>query len=299
MSEPYRSGFIALIGRPNVGKSTLLNALIGQKVSITSQRPQTTRHRILGIKTTGSTQFVYIDTPGLHGAGKKAINQVMNKAATGSLEGVDCVALVITAKGWTDADEQVLDIVRAQRGRVILVINKIDRLPDRAALLPLIEASQAKFPFAEIVPISAQSGANLDELEKTIDQYLPLQPPLFPEEQVTDRSERFLAAELVREQVFRSLGEEVPYACTVQVDQFKREKGLLRVEAIIWVEKEGQKAILIGKAGGQLKGIGQRAREQMERTFGIKVYLGLWVKVREGWSDDVRALRSLGYGEDG
>lgn len=300
MTETHRSGLIALVGRPNVGKSTLLNALVGQKISITSPRPQTTRHRIFGIKSTPDVQFAYIDTPGLHRETAKAINQYMNRVAVGSLEGVDCIVMVVAAPGWREEDEQVLERVRERRGDapVILAINKIDRLPGRDAVLPLIADAQTRFEFAEIVPLSASDRVNVDELEHAIARYLPVQPPLFPEDQVSDRGDRFMAAELVREQVFRSLGAEVPYSTTVEIEQFKREKRLWRVSAVIWVEKEGQKAIVIGKGGERLKAIGRRAREEMERAFAGKVFLQLWVKVREGWSDDVRALRSWGYSEE-
>lgn len=301
MSEAYRSGLIALVGRPNVGKSTLLNALVGQKVSITSARPQTTRHRIFGIKSTADVQFVYVDTPGLHRETGKAINQYMNRVAVGSLEGVDCIVMVMAAPAWREEDGEVLARVRERRGQtpVVLAMNKMDRLPTRDVLLPLIADVQQRFAFAEIVPVSATRGTNVDELERAIAHYLPQQPPLFPEDQVSDRSDAFMAAELVREQVFRNLGAEVPYSTTVEIERFKREKRLWRVSAVIWVEKDGQKAIVIGKGGERLKVIGQRAREEMERAFGGKVFLQLWVKVREGWSDDVRALRSWGYTEEG
>lgn len=298
MTSSHRSGFVTLIGRPNAGKSTLLNVLVGQKVSITSRRPQTTRHRILGIKTTANAQIVYVDTPGVHQGGKRAIHQYMNRTAAGSIEGVDCIALVITTQGWRDEDEAALALARKQGAPVILVINKIDWLEDKAALLPLIEASRTKADFADIVPVSALKRVNIEDLERTLLRYLPEQPPLFPEEQVSDRSDRFMAAELVREQVFHSLGEELPYACSVEIEQFKQEKKRLRIDAVIWVEKEGQKGILIGKDGQRLKLIGQKARLEMERVFGTKVFLGLWVKVKEGWSDDARALKSLGYTED-
>lgn len=299
MTESFRSGLIAIIGRPNVGKSTLLNRLVGEKVSITSRRTQTTRHRILGIKTQPSAQLVFVDTPGLQTQQKTAMNQYMNKAARASLEGVDCVLLLIGARGWQPGDEYPLRCVsRDPHTPIILVINKIDELKDRGKLLPLIEASAAKAAFADIVPVSARTGDNIGDLEKVIVRHLPEQAAAFAPEQRTDRGERFLAAELVREQIFRGYGQEIPYATAVEIERFQHEKKLLRVEAAIWVEKEGQKAILIGKNGERLKDIGQRARIAMEKRFGVKVYLGLWVKVREGWSDDLRALRSLGYMEE-
>ncbi len=297
MPEAYRSGFIALIGRPNVGKSMLLNRLVGRKISITSRRAQTTRQRILGIKTHERAQFIYIDTPGLHAQGNKTINRYMNRAASSSMEGVDCLALIITARGWTREDKFVLNAVKRHTCPVILIINKIDLCANRDALLPLIEESGKQMEFAEIIPLSAKTGLNVTELEATILRYLPQQPALFPAEQISDRSESFMAAELVREQIFRGLGQELPYVSAVQVEQFRREARLIRIEAVIWVEKQNQKAIIIGKQGERLKSIGQHARLQMEKLFGSKVYLSLWVKVRAGWSDDARMLDSLGYGE--
>ena len=291
----HHSGLVTLIGRPNVGKSTLVNRLVGAKISITSRRPQTTRHRILGIKTDAASQIVYVDTPGLQGARVSGMDRYMGRITSGSIEGVDVLALVVNADGWRPEDEPALALTRASRSPAILVINKVDLLDDRAQLLPLIESCATKADFADIVPVSARTRSNLDELERAIRRHLPEQPPIYPADQLTDRSERFLAGELVREQVFNAYGQEVPYASTVQVEQFKRSKGKLRVEAVIWVEKEGQKAILIGKNGARLKEVGTRARRAMEQFFGGHVYLGLWVKVREGWSDDAAALRRFGY----
>jgi len=295
----YRCGRVTLVGRPNVGKSTLLNRLVGAKVSITSPRPQTTRQRLLGIKTTNAVQIVYVDTPGLHPSqGGGQLSQHMNRAARTSLDGVDAIVLVVTSAGWTDADEYPLKLAAAAGLPVILAINMIDLLEDRASLLPLIELSAKKFSFTEIVPMSARRDENVDALERALIKLLPLQPPMYPEDQLTDCSERFLAAELVREQVFRGFSQEIPYAVAVQIEKFKREKGTLRIAATIWVEKEGQKAILIGKGGEQMKTTGTRARLAMQKTFGGKVHLELWVKVRKHWSDDVRALKTLGYETD-
>lgn len=299
MTEPFRSGFVAIIGRPNAGKSTLLNRLVGQKVSITSHRAQTTRHRILGIHTTDRAQVIYVDTPGVHrGEGGRQLNRLMNRAASTSLEGVDAVVLVITADGWSERDEPALALARRARCPVILVINKVDKLDNRERLLPLIEASQKLFAFATIVPLAARSGDNVAALEQTILHLLPEHAAHFEAEQITDRSERFLAAEFVREQVFRSFGQEVPYAAAVEIAEFREEPKHLHIEAVIWVEKEGQKAILIGKGGAGLKEIGRRARLEMQKAFHRKVWLGLWVKVREGWADDLRALSSLGYSKE-
>lgn len=293
-----RSGLVTLAGRPNVGKSTLLNRLVGRKISITSPRAQTTRHRLLGIKTTELAQIVYVDTPGLHADNKGMMNRRMNRVADASLQGVDCIVLLIAASGWARADEYPLQRVTRQGIPVILAINKLDLLKDRAQLLPLMEASSRKAEFAEIVPVSARTGANTDDLENAILRYLPQQPFLYPADRVSDRGERFLASELIREQIFRGFQQEVPYATAVSVEQFRRTKGALHVEATIWVEKEGQKPILIGKDGQRLKTVGSRARLAMQKLFGTRVHLHLWVKVREGWSDSERALRSLGYADE-
>jgi len=299
MSEKNtRCGLVTIIGRPNVGKSTLLNRLVGEKISITSSRAQTTRHRLLGIKTTENAQIVYVDTPGLHTDNKSMMNRQMNRVATASLQGVDCIVLMIAASGWVDTDEYPLHLVAKQGIPVILAINKIDQMKDRRQLLPFIEQSKNKMPFAAIVPLSARTGTNVEDLERAILEYLPHQPLIYPADQITDRSERFLAAELIREQIFRGFQQEVPYATAVSIDQFKRVKRTLHIEATIWVEKEGQKPILIGKSGERLKTVGSRARLAMQKLFAAKVHLNLWVKVREGWSDNERALRSLGYTEE-
>lgn len=293
-----RSGLVTLAGRPNVGKSTLLNRLVGQKISITSSRAQTTRHRLLGIKTSEQAQIVYVDTPGLHKHNKGVMNRHMNRVAGASLQGVDCIVMLIAASGWTKEDEYPLQLVTEQGIPVILVINKLDLLKDRARLLPLMEISNQKAGFAEIVPVSARTGANADDLEKAILKHLPQQPFLYPADQLSDRGERFLASELIREQIFRGFQQEVPYATAVSIEQFRRTKGALHIEATIWVEREGQKPILIGKDGQRLKTVGSRARLAMQKLFGAKVHLRLWVKVREGWSDSEHALHSLGYTDE-
>ena len=298
MSERgHRCGLVAVIGRPNVGKSTLVNRLVGQKVSIVSPRPQTTRTRALGIRSDADAQIVYVDTPGLHTGETNLLSRYMNRAARGSLEDADCVLMLIAASGWTEEDNHVLATVRKRSGPVILVINKIDRLKTRNALLPLMDQASTYMQFAEIVPASAATGENLTDLEKSIVQYLPEQPALFPEHQTTDQGERFVAAELVREQVFRALKQEVPYAIAVGVESFKHMGRLLQVEAVIWVAKSSQKGIVIGRAGERLKLIGTRAREEMEKLFKSKVHLELWVRVREDWADSESLLRNLHYGE--
>lgn len=299
MSDGFRCGLVAIVGRPNVGKSTLLNRLVGQKVSITSRRPQTTRHRVLGIRTREKAQLIFVDTPGLHRdeTGRR-LGRIMNRTARASLEGIDVVAVVVTADGWRAEDEPALALARGSGRPVVLVINKCDRLESRDLLLPLIEESARRMPFAAVVPVSARTGDNLAELEALLTGLLPEQSACFDAEQVTDRSERFQAAEFVREQVFRAAGQEVPYSVAVEITEFRDEPKHTHIEAVIWVEKEGQKAILIGKGGDQLKSIGRAARLEMQKALGRKVWLGLWVKVREGWADDARALKSLGYAED-
>lgn len=288
---------VAIIGRPNVGKSTLLNRLVGERVSIVSRRPQTTRHRILGIKTTATAQIVYVDTPGLHEPQGRQLNRYMAKLASGSVEGVDAVVLVIAAEGWHPDDARALEIAQRLNIPVVLAINKIDRIKDRGALLPLIKQSAARMSFAQIVPLSARSGDNLEALEQSLLKYLPEQPPIYPPDQLTDKTPRFLASEAVREQICALYGQEVPHAVAVEVARFKRSKSRLDVEATIWAEKEGQKAILIGKGGERLKQVGMRARQALEKQHGVKVNLQLWVKVRKGWSDDARALARFGYNE--
>lgn len=292
-----RCGYVGIIGRPNVGKSTLLNHVLGQKISITSRKPQTTRHRLLGIKTEGDCQTIYVDTPGLHQQADKAINRYMNRAASSSIRDVDVLVVVVERDRCTEQDEWVLEQVRGVSCPVFLVINKIDQLSDKGQLLPLIEAWQQRFPFDEIIPLSALQQDNLDRFENLIQARLPESPFFFADDQVTDRSERFMAAEMVREKIIRQLGQEVPYAMTVAIEQFRDSGRSLHIDALILVEREGQKRIVIGSKGSRIKQIGEQARQDMEAMFERKVMLRLWVKVRSGWSDDERALRSLGYDE--
>jgi GTP-binding protein Era len=295
----FRSGYVAIIGRPNVGKSTLINRILGQKLCITSRRPQTTRHRILGIKTTDSGQFIYVDTPGLHSEGKKAMNRYMNRAAASSIEDVDVILFVIEGLKWTDEDERVLKrIQKDAKVPVILVPNKADTLTDKGQLLPQIETLSQQYDFSAVVPISARKGMNIDTLEQAIAEFVPEGDLIYDEDQLTDRSSRFLAAEIVREKLFRFLGQELPYSLTVDIEQFEEEEGMYRIAAVIYVERNGQKSIVIGKKGEQLKQIGREAREEMESLFGCKVFLQTWIKVREGWSDNERMLKSLGYNEE-
>ncbi len=290
-------GYVAIVGRPNVGKSTLLNHLLGQKISITSRKPQTTRHRVLGIKTEAGIQSIFVDTPGLHQDSSKAINRYMNRAASSTITGVDVVVFVVEKERWGVDDEWVLEQVKRAHCPVILAVNKIDQLKDKSTLLPHLQMLEQQMDFAAIVPLSAVNGSNLDRLQACINQYLPETIHLFPEDQVTDRSERFMAAELVREKIMRQLGAELPYSMTVEIEEFRDSGKSLHIGALILVEREGQKRIVIGSKGSRLRLIGQEARIEMETMFERKVMLKLWVKVKSGWSDDERALRSLGYND--
>ncbi|AQQ69510.1 GTPase Era [Microbulbifer agarilyticus] len=299
LSEPNtqtsRCGYVAIVGRPNVGKSTLLNHLLGQKICITSRKPQTTRHNMLGIKTEGPNQIIFVDTPGLHAGEEKAINRYMNRAAISSTRDVDVVVFVVEPAKWTEGDELVAQKLRGLKCPLIVAVNKVDQLQDKNAVLPQLQALAERFPEAEIVPISALRTSNLQSLEDVIVERLPEGMHFFEEDQITDRSSRFLAAEIVREKVMRQLGAEIPYAVTVEVEEFSQEGKVLHISAAILVERNGQKRILIGTKGERIKQIGQQARVDMERLFDSKVMLNLWVKVKSGWSDDERALRSLGY----
>lgn len=291
-------GYVAIIGRPNVGKSTLLNHILGQKISITSRKPQTTRHRLVGIKSEGDIQAVYVDTPGLHQDAKKAMNRYMNKAAASVLNDVDVIVFMVEALKWTADDEWILKKLKTVPCPVILVVNKVDRITDKELLLPFLDEMSTKFSFTSIMPLSALKNDNVDQLEKLVASFLPENPHYFPDDQVTDASNHFLASEIIREKLMRSLGQELPYALTVQIEQYDEKPKILNLGAIIWVEKASQKAIVIGKEGAVLKKIGTSARIEMENLFGKKVFLQLWVKVKDNWSDDMRSLKSLGYDSD-
>ncbi|MEH6591564.1 MAG: GTPase Era [Halioglobus sp.] len=288
-------GYVAIVGRPNVGKSTLLNHILGQKISITSRKPQTTRHQVLGIKTEGDRQIIFVDTPGLHKVESKAINRYMNRAASAAIKDVDVVVFVVDRTAWTEEDEMVLQRIQAARIPTILAVNKSDLLEDKARLLPHLQTLDKKGDFAAIMPISALSNHNVQELEDELVKYLPEAVHFFPEDQITDRSQRFLAAEIVREKIMRQLGDELPYAVAVEIEEFKTEGAVLHISAVIFVERKGQKKILIGEGGSRLRSIGSDARRDMEPLFDSKIMLRLWIKVKSGWSDDERALRSLGY----
>ena len=301
-TDTHHCGSVAVIGRPNVGKSTLVNALVGAKVSIVSNRPQTTRHRLLGIATVEGGQLLLVDTPGLHrGEGRfkaSAMSRVMNRTARGAVEDVDAALMVVEAGRWDEEDTLVFNVLRQGGIPVVLAVNKVDRLKDKSALLPFLAQVSEGRDFAAIHPVSALKRKGLEQLLADLLKQVPEAPPAYEEDEITDRSQRFLAGELVREQLMRQLGDELPYATTVEIERFAEDGELLRIGAVVWVEREGQKPIVIGKGGTRLRDIGSKARQQMERLFGRKVFLETWVRVREGWSDDVAALKAFGYGED-
>ena len=307
MVDGFKTGYVAIVGRPNVGKSTLMNHLLGQKLSITSRKPQTTRHRIHGILSNDEMQAVFVDTPGIHRNEVRAINERMNKAAVSALVDVDLVLFVVDSDQWRDDDLLTLQKLGDTNLTVVVVINKADTLKDKGSVLPLIETFRHSFDFADIVPVSALKNQNLDRLQEVIASHLPIADPIYDTEQITDRSERFLASEIIREKIMRSAGDEVPYDLTVQIDGFKDEaahtdpktgrprKACTFIDATIYVERSGQKAIVIGDKGQRIKQVGMDARKDMEQLFDKKIMLTLWVKVKRGWSDDERALTSLGY----
>ncbi len=294
-TPPFHSGFIAIVGRPNVGKSTLLNHLVGQKVSITSRKAQTTRHRITGILTEERTQFVFVDTPGFQTQHLNTLNRGLNRVVSSSLRDVNVVLFVIEARHFDERDRQVMQLL-PKHAPVLLVINKVDYMSDKSELLPFIQDIAKEREFAAIVPVSARQDKQLDTLLDAIRPFLPEGKKIYPEDEITDRNERFLAAELLREKIFRFTGEELPYSVSVIIEQFKQEaSGLRRIHAAILVDKEAHKAMLIGKDGAKLKEIATQARLDMEKMFGAKVFLEVWIKVRSGWADDARVLKSLGY----
>jgi GTP-binding protein Era len=296
IAEPsvFKCGTVAIVGRPNVGKSTLLNHILGTKLAITSRKAQTTRHRLLGIHTTDDTQYLFVDTPGFQQKHLNALNKGLNKTVTQVLTEVDVVLFVIEPMKLGDADRMVLKLL-SEKTPTILVVNKLDLMGDKGNLLPLIQDFDLEFPFADIVPVSAKKTLNIEELLKTIRKYLPEQPAIYSEDELTDKNERFLAAELVREKVFRFSGDEIPYSVAVEIEKFEQIGKLRRIFCAVIVDKESQKPMLIGKGGEKLKQISTEARLDMEKLFGGKVYLEVWVKVKGGWADDERALKSLGY----
>lgn len=298
MTETY-AGMVAIVGRPNVGKSTLLNKLLGQKVSITSRKPQTTRHRVLGIDTQDQHQAIYVDTPGLHGEEKRAINRLMNRAASSSLADVGLVLFVVEGTHWTDDDQLVLQKIKESKLPCWVLMNKTDNVKDKSELMRHLQWLNEQHDFEQVFPVSAKQGKNIDALRKQVFASLPESEFYFPEDYITDRSSRFMAAEIIREKLMRYTGDELPYSVTVEIEQFVLTgNGIYRINGLILVERESQKRMVIGKGGKHLKTIGADARKDMENLFDTKVFLELWVKVKSGWADDDRALRSLGYGEN-
>ena len=293
MNDAFRCGYIALVGKPNTGKSTLMNTLVGEKLSITAHRPQTTRHQILGIKTSADYQCVFVDTPGIHDNNSKAIHRYMNRAATGILDDVDLICVLLDIVHYNQDDEAILQLVGSYKN-VLIVVNKTDQL-SRDACLPVMQKISQQAPEFECVPVSALTGDNLERLEKLIVSRLPIGVPQFPDDQLTDKSMRFISAEIVREKLFRALKQELPYSITVSIDHYVEEKDITRISATIWVERKSQKAIVIGKNGSQLKKIGSLARADIERLVSSRVYLQLWVKVRADWADDEQSLAAFGY----
>ncbi len=294
ISQP-RCGYVTILGRPNVGKSTLLNQLLGVKLSITSKKPQTTRHQILGIKTIKNNQIIYVDTPGIHLANKRAINRYMNRTAKSSISDVDLIVAVTDRTSWTDEDELVARLIADAETPTILAINKIDLVPDKISLIPQLDKLIRLPKVVETIPLSALRNENLDVLEALIQSYLPFGQHFFSRDQFTDKSERFLISEIIREKIMRQLGDEIPYSVTVEIEDFIRKKNITHIAALIWAERKGQKKILIGEKGEKLKTIGRDSRLDIESLLGCKVMLNLWVKVKSGWSNDERALSNFGY----
>lgn len=291
-----RCGTIAIAGRPNVGKSTLLNRLVGMKLSITAHKPQTTRHSVLGVRTHGDTQLIFVDTPGIHVDGKRVLNRVLNRTASTALLDVDAIVFMVQAMSWTEDDQRALELVNRSEAPVFVLVNKTDRVAEKDKLLPFLADLPKPERLREVIPISAKTGQNVDVLEKLLVDVVPEGEHRFDPDDFTDRSMRFLASELIREQLTRFLEKELPYSLSVGIEQFEiEEDGLFRIAGVVWVEKTSQKGIVIGKQGARLKEIGRRSREAMEALFGAKVFLQLWVKVKDGWADDLRAIQSLGY----
>lgn len=299
LNKTRHCGFVAIVGRPNVGKSTLLNELLGQKISITSRKAQTTRHRIMGIDTRDNYQIVYIDTPGLHIEEKRAINRLMNRSASSSMGDVELILFVVEGTHWTEDDQMVLNKLAQVKAPVVLIINKIDNVKDKTKFLPFIQRIQDELPLAEVVPTAAEKGEGIELVSQLVKKYIPEGEFHFPEEYITDRSQRFMASEIIREKLMRYLGEELPYSVTVEIEKFEVEdSGRYKIYGLILVEREGQKKMVIGAAGEKIKKIGTEARKEMQSFFQNPVHLELWVKVKAGWADDERALRSLGYIDD-
>ena len=297
MNDHHKAGYAVLLGRPNVGKSSLLNRLLGQKLAITSHKPQTTRHRILGISSLPQGQIIYLDTPGVHQRGGKALNRYLNRTARTALEDVDLIVFVTEAASWTEEDEMVLQWIRSSARPVLLVINKIDTIKRRQELLPLLAEAAERTGIDDVIPVSASNGDNCDKLQGKILEMLPEGDRVYPEDQISDRPERFFASELIREQITRRYHKELPYAVSIEIEQFEEQPNIYKIGAIIWVERENQKGILVGKGGQALKETATGARKELESFFQQKVYLRLWVKVKDCWSSDQSSLAKLGYGD--
>ena len=295
MENNTKSGFIAIVGRPNVGKSTLLNRLIGEKISITADKPQTTRHKISGVKTIGNKQAIYIDTPGIHKCNKRAINQQMNRLASSVLKDVDAIIFIIEALNWLPEDDLVLNKISKASCSVFLLANKIDLYNNKSELLPFLDQVSKKMKFTEVIPISAKKDIQIDILEQKIFTILPTGPFYYPQEQITDRTQKFRMAEIIREKLTRILQHELPYALTVNIESLQQEQDQIIVHAVIWVEKSSQKQIVIGKKGEMLKAIGTKARLEINKIFNCRIHLQLWVKVQKSWSNNKKALQDLGY----
>jgi len=294
----FRCGYVGIIGRPNVGKSTLLNYILGQKLCITSRKPQTTRHQILGIKTSENAQAIYVDTPGVHKDSSRAMNRYMNRAASSIIDDVNVVLFLVEAGVWSEKDEWVFNKIKTTTKPVILVVNKVDQLKDKNELLPFMQKLSLMHSYKAIVPVSALKGKYIEDLEKEVESLLDISEPIYPEDQFTDRSMKFFAAEIIREKLMRQLGQELPYDLTVMIEKFEDVDGQLNINAVILVERKNQKLIIIGNKGDRLKKVGSQARVDMEKMFESKVFLEIWVKVKEGWADDEQMLKSLGYTDE-
>ena len=291
----YHSGYAVLAGRPNVGKSTLLNRLLGQKVAITSHKPQTTRHRIIGIRSEGDGQIVFVDTPGIHDRGDKAMNFYLNRTAHSALQDVDIVLFVVQAMAWTEEDERVLKAIKKAGIPTIAAVNKVDLVSKKEELLPFMQDLAARHEFVEMVPVSAHDGDNVEALAETVMKRLPAGEAIFPDDQISDRSERFFAAELLREQLIRRYHQELPYAVTVEIERFEEQDGRYNIGAIIWVERDSQRVILLGKGGLAMKETATAARKAMNDFFQTRVHLEVWIKVKKSWSSDEASMVRLGY----